>query len=460
MSKRPTFAAAKAALLDHLERAGWTVSRHLKVPHATHGWGRSSVRIWFKPQALYYSCGEGTTLNMARSLWVDVRDETPEAIEQGAIRSCDRSVGRDPASGGTSGDLARPAERGMVVAPRVVHQAYFEDDPALRRDARLVPPKAGCGCGCASKTGSCGRGRDPALGGTSGRRRRPRYEIRGYAPSDRAKRGWIYVRTTRQEFNDPREAASELARLQRMQLDPTVTSKWRYQVVDRGEGGRRDIGPVVTVEELRRRGGSRDPARQVRGTRSRTGRDSLRRVGRDLRPLSEDERALVQHVRMWGSGGYPVAKLGRGWVWRDWRGVRGSPIVYKTKRDAVAAFEGWMDLARMRLGEEAYARATARTGRDAVPDTRREPRKFRAPVVASGASRSMRELTEVLAMTRLLREQGYGEKARAAAAYYHGHGMDPAELEYRLRQGELRARDPGRSKVRQNVGWPTRRRTR
>lgn len=453
MSKRPTFAAAKAALLDHLERAGWKVSRGLKVPHATHPAFRGTsgaVRIWFKPQALYYSCGEGTTLNMARSLWVDVRDVSPEVIEQDAIRSCDRSVGRDPASGGTSGDLARPVVGGMVVAPRVVHQAYFEDDPTLWRH---VPPKAGCGCGCASKTGSCRRGRDPALGGTSRRRRRPRYEIRGYAPSDRAKRGWIYVRTTRQEFDDPREAASELARLQRMQLDPTVTSKWRYQVVDRGEGGLRDIGPVVTVEELRRRPAVRRDSASLHGRRR-------PRVGRDLAPLHEDERALVQHVGMWGLDGYPVAKLGRGWIWRDWRSVRGSPIVYKTKRDAVAAFERWMDLARMRLGEEAYARATARTGRDAVPDTRREPRKFRAPVVASGASRSMRELTEVLAMTRLLREQGYGEKARAAAAYYHGHGMDPAELEYRLRQGELRARDPGRSKVRQNVGWPTRRRTR
>jgi len=57
--------------------------------------------------------------------------------------------------------------------------------------------------------------------------------------------------------------------------------------------------------------------------------------------ISEDENALLDHVTQWGSDGYPVARLGRRWAWQDWRGVRGSPIRYKTKRDAVAAFEVW-----------------------------------------------------------------------------------------------------------------------
>lgn len=84
------------------------------------------------------------------------------------------------------------------------------------------------------------------------------------------------------------------------------------------------------------------------------------RAGRDLSPTSEDERALLQHVRMWGVQGYPIEKLRRGWIWRDWLGVRGSPIVYKTRRDVVAAFERWLDLMALRLGEEARRRHTER----------------------------------------------------------------------------------------------------
>lgn len=59
------------------------------------------------------------------------------------------------------------------------------------------------------------------------------------------------------------------------------------------------------------------------------------------RGLSEDERALLTHLSRFGSDGYPVVKLisRRGWVWEDWRSVRGAPTVYKTKREAVAAFE-------------------------------------------------------------------------------------------------------------------------
>lgn len=54
---------------------------------------------------------------------------------------------------------------------------------------------------------------------------------------------------------------------------------------------------------------------------------------------SDAERDFHRHISMFGSAGYPVQKMGRRWVWTDFWGVKGSPIVYKTKRDAVAAIE-------------------------------------------------------------------------------------------------------------------------
>lgn len=60
--------------------------------------------------------------------------------------------------------------------------------------------------------------------------------------------------------------------------------------------------------------------------------------------LTEGENSLLQHVTMWGSSGYPISKQGRGWVWRDAFGVKGSPTVYRTKRAAFAAFQLWIEL--------------------------------------------------------------------------------------------------------------------
>lgn len=65
-------------------------------------------------------------------------------------------------------------------------------------------------------------------------------------------------------------------------------------------------------------------------------------------PLT-DEAALLYHVQRWGSAGYPVRKLGRGWIVDTWRSVKGPPVVYKTKRAAVAQFEAWIESALMRL---------------------------------------------------------------------------------------------------------------
>lgn len=59
--------------------------------------------------------------------------------------------------------------------------------------------------------------------------------------------------------------------------------------------------------------------------------------------LSDDENALLVHVTRWGSDGYPVKKLGRGWSW-SYRGIKGPPVVYKTKREAIASFERYHSL--------------------------------------------------------------------------------------------------------------------
>jgi hypothetical protein len=79
--KRPTFKAARAALLDHLEKEGWTVKKHLKVPHATDHWKEN--RLYFKAQAVYLGGGHpGASLGDARSLHIDIRDVTPEQFMQ------------------------------------------------------------------------------------------------------------------------------------------------------------------------------------------------------------------------------------------------------------------------------------------------------------------------------------------------------------------------------------------
>lgn len=60
------------------------------------------------------------------------------------------------------------------------------------------------------------------------------------------------------------------------------------------------------------------------------------------RPLSEDERALVNHISMWGSTGYPVRKVAKRWTW-GFRSLE-APLVHKTKREATTAFETFMEV--------------------------------------------------------------------------------------------------------------------
>lgn len=59
-----------------------------------------------------------------------------------------------------------------------------------------------------------------------------------------------------------------------------------------------------------------------------------------MRGLTDDESDLLQRVMRWGSDGYPIQHAGRGWTW-SYRGIQGPPVVFTTKRAAVASFEAF-----------------------------------------------------------------------------------------------------------------------
>lgn len=61
------------------------------------------------------------------------------------------------------------------------------------------------------------------------------------------------------------------------------------------------------------------------------------------RGVTDDEHSLITHVTRWGLDGYPVKKLGRGWTW-NYRTIQGPPVMFKTKREAVASFEAYYDV--------------------------------------------------------------------------------------------------------------------
>jgi len=79
-AKRPTFKKARDEILKYLDSKGWDVKTYgpsgtLKVPHATSRY--MDVKLWFKTQAVYVG-SRHDKLNDARSMWVDIRDLTPE----------------------------------------------------------------------------------------------------------------------------------------------------------------------------------------------------------------------------------------------------------------------------------------------------------------------------------------------------------------------------------------------
>lgn len=64
-----SYAKARAEILKYLQKEGWNVKPNLKVPHATSPDGE--LRLWFKPQAVYYTHGNNHTLGGARTVSYD-----------------------------------------------------------------------------------------------------------------------------------------------------------------------------------------------------------------------------------------------------------------------------------------------------------------------------------------------------------------------------------------------------
>lgn len=77
-AKRPSFQEARSKVWEFFDKEGWqTSSPTLKVPHITSPDG--NTRLWFKPQAVYFTVGKHN-MGDARSLHMDIRDDSPEQI--------------------------------------------------------------------------------------------------------------------------------------------------------------------------------------------------------------------------------------------------------------------------------------------------------------------------------------------------------------------------------------------
>lgn len=59
--------------------------------------------------------------------------------------------------------------------------------------------------------------------------------------------------------------------------------------------------------------------------------------------LDAAEKEFLDHMQRWGSDAYPLQKVSRGWVWNEAFGIKGAPVVYKTKREARQAIERYID---------------------------------------------------------------------------------------------------------------------
>ena len=62
-----------------------------------------------------------------------------------------------------------------------------------------------------------------------------------------------------------------------------------------------------------------------------------------MRGITEDEKDLLTHWSRFGSDSYPVKKLGKGWHW-SYRDIKGPPKVFRTKWEAVASFEAFINI--------------------------------------------------------------------------------------------------------------------
>jgi hypothetical protein len=65
--------------------------------------------------------------------------------------------------------------------------------------------------------------------------------------------------------------------------------------------------------------------------------------------LTERESFILNHITRFGSEGYPVQKVSsRHWSWNYGNGedMHSCPVVFPTKKQAVASFEGHLEILR------------------------------------------------------------------------------------------------------------------
>lgn len=60
--------------------------------------------------------------------------------------------------------------------------------------------------------------------------------------------------------------------------------------------------------------------------------------------LTEDQQSILTHWSMWGADGYPIVKRRYGWFVEGRHGIGGSPSSYKTKREASAQWNAYIDM--------------------------------------------------------------------------------------------------------------------
>ena len=59
---------------------------------------------------------------------------------------------------------------------------------------------------------------------------------------------------------------------------------------------------------------------------------------------TQSEKDFHRAIDRYGSDAYPISRVSRGWIWHEFWGVQGAPVVYKTKREAVQAIERYVDI--------------------------------------------------------------------------------------------------------------------
>lgn len=77
--------------------------------------------------------------------------------------------------------------------------------------------------------------------------------------------------------------------------------------------------------------------------------------------MAPERRRLLNHISMHGSDGYPISKVKSGWCWGT-DTVKGAPVVFATKAQAVESFERFYDV----LVEDSGAEAAWRAGYEAA----------------------------------------------------------------------------------------------